>query len=145
MKHIKTLTLAAALLFGGLALANPMHQQKGGKNFLRAALHKLDLNELQRQQVKQIMKSSKGERRNLVNQLAEGKSKMIALVDTDKPDQATIEAAATEQSQLMRQLILHKADLFSQIRAVLNDEQRVKLSKMREKREKIRGIMLEEI
>lgn len=145
MKHIKTFTLAAVLLFGGLALANPMHKQKSGKNFLRAAMHKLDLNELQRQQVKQIMKSSKGERRNLANQLAEGKSKMIALVDTDKPDQAAIEATATEQSQLMRQLILHKANLFSQVRTVLNDEQRVKLGKMREKREKIRGIMLEEI
>jgi len=145
MKTLKPVLIAAALLFGGLAIANPHNKHKGAKNPLMRALHQLDLSEQQRQDVKKIMKSSKGQRKTLGKQLAQGKSKMAALIDTDKPDSAAIDALATEQSQLVKQLILYKADLFSHIRAVLTDEQRVKLGKMREKRSRIRGIMLEDI
>jgi len=145
MKTLKPMIIAAALLFGGLAVANPQHKHKGAKNPLMRALHQLDLSEQQRQDVKKIMKSSKGQRKALGKQLVQGKSKMAALIDTDKPDSVAIEALATEQSQLMKQLILYKADLFSQVREVLTNEQRAKLGKMREKRERIRGIMLEDI
>ncbi len=145
MKTIITLALSTLLIFSGLSVANPNHKNKGDRNPLMRALHQLDLTPQQRQQIKKIRKSTKPARRNLLNQLAEGKTNMIRLVDTDKQDKAAIEAAATEQSKLMKQMILHKAELFSQIRTVLTDEQRVKLGKMRDKRERIRGIMLEDI
>jgi Spy/CpxP family protein refolding chaperone len=144
MKTLKPMILATALLFGGLAVANPQHKNKGARNPLMRALHQLDLSDQQRQDVKQIMKSSKSQRKNLAKQLAQGKTKMAALLDTDKQDGDAIEALATEQSQLMKQLILYKADVFTQVRAILSQEQRAKLAKMRAKRERIQGIMLEE-
>ncbi len=143
MKLIKPLSIAVILMFAGSAIANP-HHQKGAKNPLMRALHQLDLSEQQRQQVKQIIKSSKSERKTIAKQMAAGKSQMARLLDTDKLDKSAVDALATRQSQLVKQMILHKADLFSQVRSVLNDEQRIKLSNMREKRAKIRGIMLED-
>ncbi len=143
MKLIKPLSIAVILMFAGLAIANP-HHQKGAKNPLMRALHQLDLSEQQRLQVKQIIKSSKSERKTIAKQMVEGKTQMARLLDTDKQDKTAVEALATHQSQLIKQMILFKAELFSQVRAVLNEEQRVKLSKMRQKREKIRGIMLED-
>lgn len=92
-------------------------------------LAKLDLNDDQKDQIKGIMLEGKQESRPLENQLREKRARLRTLSSGDTYDVAALNKVADEMGDL--QASIHKIHIAKkgEIRALLNDEQ--KLSSIR--------------
>jgi len=144
MKLLTSIYLVILLFLSQVALAEPGFQgNREHQQFMRM-LHHLDLSAEQKVQVHSIMKAAKPQMKALMIKMSEVKSQLDAVLDNDRVDQAKVEKFAGQMSEIMRNIILNKARIFTQVRATWNEQQLEKFQEMRIKRDKIRAIMLDD-
>jgi len=93
-------------------------------------LHKLDLTDAQRAQVKAIMAKEKPTFQPLMLQMAQGHAQLRDLVINGGFDEAKVRELATQQSQTMTELTVQYARVGSEMVQVLTPEQKTKLTQL---------------
>ncbi|MEP0005628.1 MAG: periplasmic heavy metal sensor [Balneola sp.] len=101
-------------------------------------LAKLDLSEDQKEQIKDIMLEGKQESLPLENQLREKRARLRTLSSGDTYDVAALNKVADEMGDL--QASIHKIHIAKkgEIRALFNDEQRIKFDTMPDRAQKMK-------
>ena len=148
MKSVRSLLMIAAAglaLAAGIAMAQnqsgedaPMHDSMhrgmhghmmGGPEF-QMFLHKLNLSDDQKAQVKQIFQTERPTLKPLMQQEAQAHLQMMQLVSSGNFDQAKATAIATQEAQTHIQVQVEHAKIHSQIYQLLNSEQKAKVAEM---------------
>ena len=148
MKSVRSLLMIAAAglaLAAGIAMAQnqsgedaPMHDSMhrgmhghmmGGPEF-QMFLHKLNLSDDQKAQVKQIFQAERPTLKPLMQQEAQAHLQMMQLVSSGNFDQAKATAIATQEAQTHIQVEVEHAKIHSQIYQLLNSEQKAKVAEM---------------
>jgi Spy/CpxP family protein refolding chaperone len=91
-------------------------------------MHKLDLTDAQRAQVKAIMAKEKPAIQPLVLQMAQGHSQLRDLVMSGTFDEAKTRELASQQTQTMTELTVQYARIGSEMVQVLTPDQKTKLN-----------------
>ena len=91
-------------------------------------IHKLDLTDAQRAQVKDIMAKEKPTLQPLMLQMAQGHQQLRQLVMSGNFDEAKVRDLAAQQTQTMTELTVQYARIASEMVQVLTPEQKTKLS-----------------
>ena len=130
-----------ALVVGGVALlsyaqenataaaAQGRHGKRGHMGYL---MRELNLTDAQKAQVKDILRANRQTGLPLMQQLADNKKAMLEATSNGNYDQAKIQMLATQQGQLMSQLIVQKQAIQHQIYTqVLTNDQRAKADQLR--------------
>lgn len=104
-----------------------------GDHMIGMALRGLDLTDEQKAKVKEIMDASRTNVEPLMKQMHDNHTKIAGLGSDGKFDQATVEALATEQGNVMAKLIVEKEKAKAQVFALLTDAQKAKAVEMRQK------------
>ncbi len=94
-------------------------------------LRGLDLSDDQRAKVKELAEASRTSVRPVIEGLKANREKLEALTANGAFDEAQVTAVANEQGALTAKLIVEKERIRSQVFALLNDEQKAKLSEMK--------------
>ena len=147
MKSVRSLLIMAAAglaLAAGLAVAQNqsgedapmhgsmhrgMHGHMGGPEF-QMFLHKLNLSDDQKAQVKQIFQTERPTLKPLMQQEAQAHLQMMQLVSSGNFDQAKATAIASQEAQTHIQVEVEHAKIHSQIYQLLNSEQKAKVAEM---------------
>jgi len=148
VKSVRSLLMIAAAglaLAAGIAVAQnqggedaPMHgsmhrgmhgHMMGGPEF-QMFLHKLNLSEDQKAQVKQIFQTERPTLKPLMQQEAQAHLQMMQLVSSGNFDQAKATAIASQEAQTHIQVEVEHAKIHSQIYQLLNSEQKAKVAEM---------------
>ena len=148
MKSVRSLLMIAATglaLAAGTAVAQnqsgedaPMHgsmhrgmhgHMMGGPEF-QMFLHKLNLSDDQKAQVKQIFQTERPTLKPLMQQEAQAHLQMMQLVSSGNFDQARATAIASQEAQTHIQVEVEHAKIHSQIYQLLNSEQKAKVAEM---------------
>jgi Spy/CpxP family protein refolding chaperone len=91
-------------------------------------VHQLDLTDAQQAQVKAIMAKEKPALRPLMLQMAQGHSQLRDLVLGGSFDEAKARELASQQAQVMTELVVQHARVASEMVQVLTPEQKTKLT-----------------
>ena len=148
MKSVRSLLMIAVAglaLAAGIAVAQsqggedaPMHgsmhrgmhgHMMGGPEF-QMFLHKLNLSDDQKAQVKQIFQAERPTLKPLMQQEGQAHLQMMQLVSSGNFDQAKATAIATQEAQTHIQVEVEHAKIHSQIYQLLNSEQKAKVAEM---------------
>lgn len=133
--------LLSLVLLAGSALAQggpPEH--KFGRGGFRGGpmsgmfLHRLDLTDAQKAQVKQIMTQERATLKPLMQQMAQGRTQLrqLALSGSFSEDQAR--SIAMQQSQNMTELMVQRARIENEVFQVLTPDQKTKLTQLLQER-----------
>ena len=95
---------------------------------------RLDLTDTQQQQVKSLMEAQKPVVQPLFQQLMAQHQQMVAATQNGQFDQAKVQAIASQQAQVIANLIVVKEQTHSRIYALLTPDQRTKFDQMRQTR-----------
>ena len=128
------LSLAIAIA-GSAAVANAgphFFKEHGMKHPIEKMLKRLDLSEEQEVQVEEILTSVKG--KGLHKERMQKMRSMLALDPESVDYMAEVEAKATEASERMKSHIIKMANARKEIHAILNEEQKLELKRMVEKK-----------
>jgi protein CpxP len=129
-----------ALVLGGVAMlgyaqesatsaTQGWHGHRGHRGYL---MRELNLTDAQKTQVKEILQANKATGLPLMQQMAANKKAMLEATANGSYDQAKIQALATQQVQLMSQMIVQKQAVQHQIYTqVLTADQRAKAEQLR--------------
>ena len=147
MKTRTTTTALCVLATGGLVLcayAASAHGGSGrggmgGERQIERMAERLDLDDAQLASVRAIVDSYRAEQRALRDQLRDGRAQIRGLGATGEYNEEEVRALADAQGDSMADLIVLKTQMFSEIAAVLSDEQREALAEMRERGGRGRG------
>jgi protein CpxP len=130
-----------ALVMGGFALLSyaqddptttPQKAWSGHHARMGYLMRELNLTEAQKAQIEQIFEANKASGLPLMQQMAANKEAMLEATANGNYDQAKIQALATQQAQLMSQLIVQKQAVRHQIYSqVLTADQRTKADQLR--------------
>jgi protein CpxP len=101
----------------------------GGPEF-QMFLHKLNLSDDQKAQVKQIFQAERPTLKPLMQQEAQAHLQMMQLVSSGNFDQAKATAIASQEAQTHIQVEVEHAKIHSQIYQLLNSEQKAKVAEM---------------
>lgn len=104
-----------------------------GDHMLGMALKGLDLTDEQKAKVKEIMEASKTSVEPLVKQMRDNHKTIANLGTNGAFDQVKVEAAATEQGNIMAKLIVERERTKAQVFALLTDAQKAKAAAMKSK------------
>jgi Spy/CpxP family protein refolding chaperone len=142
----KTIVIILLVLLGavgiaalGQSVANhvPWHGHGAG-DFINWKVSRLtrhlNLTDTQQQQVKSLMESQKPVVQPMFQQLMAQQQQMIAATQNGQFDQAKVQAIASQQAQVIANLIVVKEQTHSRIYALLTPDQRIKFDEMRQKR-----------
>jgi periplasmic protein CpxP/Spy len=99
----------------------------GGMQLL---LHRLDLSDAQKAQIRQIMTNEKPTLQPLLQQLSRARQQHRQLVESAAFDEAQVRAWATQQSQTITELTVERARIESEMYQVLTADQKTKLNQM---------------
>lgn len=144
----RTTTIALCVLAtGGLVLSayaasahgGPGGRGVGGDRQIERMAERLDLDDAQLASVRAIVDSYRDEQRALRDQLRGGRAQIRGLGASGEYDEEAVRALAEVQGDGMAELIVLKAQMFSEIAAVLTDEQREALAEMGERGGRGRG------
>ncbi len=142
MKKIILGIIAVVVLAGGaiFVVAQKAHHpgRSGfvpgrGDHMLGMALRGLDLTDEQKAKVKEIMEASRTSVEPLGQQMRDNHKTLADLGANGAFDQAKVEAAATEQGNIMAKLIVEREKARAQVFAILTDDQKAKAAAMRAK------------
>jgi Spy/CpxP family protein refolding chaperone len=124
-----------AIVLGALLLAgtgNAFSQARAGRPGMKGVNPGKNTNagipqltEDQRKQIKDLRLSFMKEIQPLRNQLGELRAKQKSLTTAAKPDMKAIDANIDEVSKVQNQMMKKTAEVHQQVRAVLNDEQKL--------------------
>ncbi len=130
-----------ALVMGGVAMLSyaqenatsaPEKVWRGGHARMAYLMRELNLTDAQKAQVKDIFQANKQTGLPLIQQMAANKKAMLEATANGNYDQAKIQALATQQAQLMSQMIVQKQAIQHQIYTqVLTSDQRAKADQLR--------------
>ncbi len=95
----------------------------------------LDLTDAQQAQVKQIFAAEKPNLMPLFQQMHQARQQMRQLEQSNTFDEAKVRAAASQQAQIMTELMVEKAKVANQIYNILTPDQKAKAQKFQERRE----------
>ena len=102
-------------------------------------LKKLQLTEAQKHDVAVILKENRDQFKGLRSQMAEARKNLFAAINAPEYNEVAVRQAAHEIARCQEELIVMRAQIRHQVRAVLTPEQLAKLDAMRERfRERIR-------
>ncbi len=104
-----------------------------GEHMLGMALKGLDLTDDQKASVKAIMEASKTNVQPLMQQMRDNHKTIADLTANGAFEQAKVEAAATEQGNIMAKLIVEREKAKAQVFALLTDDQKAKAAAMKTK------------
>ena len=138
MKKIILGIIAVVVLAGGaiFVVAQKARHFGGsgrGEHALGMALRGLNLTEEEKAKVKEIMEASSSNVEPLIRQMRDNHKTIADLGTNGAFDQAKVEAAATEQGNIMAKLIVEKEKTKAQVFALLTDDQKAKAAEMRQK------------
>ncbi len=142
MKKIILGIIAVAVLAGGAIfviaqkaghVGGPGFGPGRGGHMLGMALRGLDLTDDQQAKVKEIMEASKTNVEPLMHQMRDNHKSIEALTANGAFDQAKVEAAATEQGNIMAKMIVEREKAKAQVFALLTDDQKAKAAEMKSK------------
>ncbi len=147
MKKLVTAFIAVALVTIGTIF---IFAQKGeGKKFGRGFGHrrgferlskKLNLSDAQKEQVKQILETSKTKVQPLMENMKSIHQQLAAATADGQFDEAQVQALANQQADIMAQMIVEKERTKSQIFALLTPEQQAQAKQLKEQmKEKLKG------
>lgn len=124
------LTLLAALAFGQSVVrtAAPGRHGAGFGSMLGRMGDYLDLTDAQRTQMKAILAKEQPTMQPLIQQLALGHQQMRQLEEASTFDEGKVSSLATQQSQVMAELMVQKARIKSELVQVLTSDQKTKLA-----------------
>jgi protein CpxP len=97
--------------------------------------HRLDLNEAQQAQAKDIMTKEKPTLQPLFQQLAQTRHQLRQFEESGNFDEAQVRTIATQQAQTLTELTVQKARIESELVKILTPEQKTKLTQMMDHRE----------
>ncbi len=140
--HDKSMiALLSLVLLAGSALAQggPAEHKFGRGGFhggpmFGMMLHRLDLTDAQKAQVKQIMTQERPALKPLMQQMAQGRTQLrqLALSGNFSEDQAR--SIATQQSQNMTEMMVQRARIENEVFQVLTPDQKTKLTQLLQER-----------
>lgn len=147
MKKLVVAFLAIALVTIGTIF---VFAQKGeGKKFGRDFGHrggferiakKLNLSDEQKEQVKQILETSKTKVQPVLENMKSIHQQLDAATADGQFDEAQVQALATQQANIMAQMIVEKERTKAQIFAILTPEQQAQAKQLKEQmKEKFKG------
>ncbi len=133
-----------ALIVGGVAMlsyaqdsaaSSPQKVWRGRHARMAYLARELNLTDAQKAQIKDIFQANKQTGLPLLEQMATDKKAMLEATANGNYDQARIQTLATQQAQLMAQLIVQKQAIQHQIYTqVLTADQRTKADQLRAQR-----------
>ncbi len=135
------IALLALVLCGTAMIASAQQTDESGASAWNGHRHghmgfmakELGLTDAQKQQIKTLMESQRTATRPLMLQMAQNRAAMITATTGGAFDQAKVQALATQQSQIMAQFMVQKANLHSQIyNTILTPEQKAKADQLRQ-------------
>jgi len=110
------------------------HRKEGRKDLFRAAFKKLDLTDEQKEQLKTIKSANKETFKAKRKDIMELKKQVRELTEAEQIDEGAIKALSLQIAELKAEQVIKGAQLKQEMMKVLTDEQRAKLSEMKEKR-----------
>ena len=140
--HNKSMiSLLSLVLLAGIALAQggpPEHKfGRGGFHggpMFGMLLHRLDLTDAQKAQVKQIMTQERPTLKPLMQQMAQGQNQLRQLELSGNFSEDQARTLATQQSQNMTELMVQRARIENEVIQVLTPDQKTKLTQMLQQR-----------
>lgn len=150
MKKIITAILAIALVSIGSIFIFAQNDNEGGKEkYKRGFGHrggferlakKLNLTDTQKEQAKQIMEASKSKVQPLKESMKSIHQQLDTAIADGQFDEAQVQALASQQANIMAQLIVEKERTKSQLFAILTPEQQAQAKQLKEQmKEKFKG------
>lgn len=137
MVTIGTIFVIAQQSEGGKGKFKRSFGYRGG--FGRLA-EKLNLSDAQKEQVKQIMETSKAKIQPLKENMKSIHQQMNSATADGQFDEAQVQALATQQANIMAQMIVEKERTKSQMFAILTPEQQAQAKQLKEQmKEKFKG------
>jgi Spy/CpxP family protein refolding chaperone len=134
-KYFKIAAVALVLaVMGAIAVSQTVRRahMRGdgmfGGPMLGFYVHKLDLTDAQRAQLKAIMAKEKPTLQPLMQQMAQGHSQLRELVMSGTFDEAKARELASQQSQTMTELTVQHARIASEMVQILTPDQKTKLT-----------------
>lgn len=104
------------------------HGKRGGKGMM---LRGLDLTDAQKEQVKQIMQTSRENTKTLREQMKANRQQLQTINENGNFNAAQTQALAAQQGNLHAQMIVEKERVKSQIYQILTPEQKAKAAEMK--------------
>jgi len=140
MKIITTLGLATALSLGMAATAGAFPGDHGGKQqrYERMA-DKLDMNDEQRRQLKQIHRQARPQILELKDAMQDNREAMRKLDPKSVQFDAQVARLAKQQGELLTQKIIQRNQVRASVFAILTPEQREAAKKMKRNHSGKRG------
>lgn len=141
MKKIITAIIAIALVAIGTIFIFAQNGGEGKGKFKRGFGHrggferlakKLNLTDEQKEQVKQIRETSKAKIQPLKENMKSIHQQMNAATADGQFDEAQVQALATQQANIMAQMIVEKERTKSQFFAILTPEQQAQAKQLKE-------------
>ena len=149
MKKFIAAFMAIALVTVGTIFVFAQQSEGGKGKFKRGFSHrsgferlakKLNLTDAQKEQAKQIMKSSKEKVKELKESMKSIHQKLDAATADGQFDEAQVQALATQQANIMAQMIVEKERTKSQFFAILTPEQQAQANQLKEQmKERFKG------
>jgi Spy/CpxP family protein refolding chaperone len=143
-RSTKTLVIALAVILTGAGAvavsqtvkrAHAMHEFGFGGHMMGFMADYLDLTDAQRAQAKEIMAKEKSAMRPLMQQLAQSHQQLRQLEESATFDEAKVRTLASQNTQLMTELIVQKARIKNELFQVLTPEQKAKMAKFEDRHE----------
>lgn len=149
MKKFIAVFIAIAMVTIGTIFVIAQQSEGGKGKFKRSFGHrggfgrlveKLNLSDAQKEQVKQIMETSKAKIQPLKENMKSIHQQMNAATADGQFDEAQVQALATQQANIMAQMIVEKERTKSQMFAILTPEQQAQAKQLKEQmKEKFKG------
>jgi Spy/CpxP family protein refolding chaperone len=143
LRSTKTLIIALAVILvgaGAVAVsqtvkrAHAMHEFGfGGGHMMRFMADYLDLTDAQRAQAKEIMAKEKSTVGPMMKQLGQSHQQLRQLEESATFDEGKVRALASQNTQLMTDLIVEKARVKNQLFQILTPEQKAKMVKFEDR------------
>ena len=149
MKKLLVAFLAIAIVSIGTIFVFAQKGEDGKEKFKRDFGHrggferlakKLNLTDAQKEQAKQIMESGKEKVKPLMENMKSIHGQLDTATADGQFDEAQVQALATQQANIMAQLIVEKERTKSQLFAILTPEQQAQAKQLKEQmKEKFKG------
>lgn len=126
--------VAASLFVVAANVATAEPHRGGSERHLERMANELNLNDAQRQQLKQIHREARGEKLAIMDAMQDNREAMHKLDPSAKDYSQKVEQLAGEKGDLVERLTIHRSNVRAQVYAVLTPEQRELAKEMRKHR-----------
>lgn len=150
MKKVRSIVVLAAGLALAVGLASaqtegggPMHHGMGMRGHMMGGgefgmfLHRLNLTDEQKAQVKQVFQNERPTLKPLMQQEAQAHLQMMKLITGEKFNATAAAQLASQEAQIHMQMQVEHAKIGSQIYNLLNSDQKAKVAEMISKHEQM--------